>query len=182
MPALKQIVPTKEWTTLPRLKSGPWDKEPDKAQWQYSPTIACMVHRGGGQAWCGYVGVTEGHPLFGMEYDEVETKYNLDVHGGLTFSALCDGDEEKGICHVATDENGKPIEAWWLGFDCAHYTDIRPNFADKYMLQHDEEMATKYPLAHHDEVYRDYAYVRAETERLAEQIDALDKNVTVKEK
>src|SRR5947209_3531858 len=167
MPAVKQIVPAKEWTTLPRLKSGPWDNEPDKAQWQFSPTIACMVHRGGGQAWCGYVGVTKGHPLFGMNYDEVEEKYDIQVHGGLTFSAMCDGDEENGICHVATDEKGKDIRAWWLGFDCAHYRDLRPNFADAYMAKFDEDMADKYPLA---QVYRDYAYVRAETERLAEQI------------
>lgn len=182
MPALEQIVPTKEWTTLPRLKSGPWDNEPDKAQWQYSPTIACMIHRGGGQAWCGYVGVTKGHPLFGMDYDEVEEKYNLGVHGGLTFSAMCDGNEENGICHVATDENGKEIEAWWLGFDCSHYMDKQPNFADEDRLKVNEEIEARYPIYDPERTYKDYAYVRVETERLAEQIAALDKNVKVKEK
>ena len=170
MPALTQIVPTKEWTYLPRLKHGPWDAEPDKAQWQYGPTIACMVHRGGGNAWCGYVGVTKGHPLFGMHYDSVHEKYGIDVHGGLTYSAMCDGDEEKGICHVATDEHGQPIEAWWLGFDCAHYMDKMPWFASNSDL---DQFC--------DGLYRDYAYVRAETERLAKQVAAIGNKVKVKE-
>ncbi|TAA11265.1 hypothetical protein EA658_16510 [Pseudoxanthomonas winnipegensis] len=67
---------------------------------------------------CGYVAVPEGHPLFGVGYDEAKPA-QLDedgdgyfkVHGGLTYAA----------------GNGEyPVEAagvWWFGYDCAHAWD-----------------------------------------------------------
>ena len=51
---------------------------------------------------CGYVGVPEGHPLYGKHYDDVD----VDVHGGLTYSNLED-------------------ELWTFGYDCAHWDDAR---------------------------------------------------------
>ena len=72
----------KEWTTEAGLK----------AQVCATP----MGHR------CGYVGVPEGHPLYGKHYDDVD----VDVHGGLTFS---------------NDEDG----LWLFGYDCAHFDDAK---------------------------------------------------------
>jgi hypothetical protein len=68
----------KEWTTRAGLKAV---------------VIALdMGHR------CGYVCVTKDHPWYGK--DDVD----LDVHGGLTYSDMRDGD-------------------WWFGYDCAHLGD-----------------------------------------------------------
>ena len=164
MAVVKQIVPTKEWTHTKRRKleawrDGPWLTEPDKAQWQYNPYIACMLKRNPMGAWCGYAGVTPGHPLYQVDYDSAG---DIDVHGGLTYSAMCDGDEEKGICHVAKGIDGEEVEAWWLGFDCAHALDavpllsVLPGFPKSSILSNGH--------------YWTYEEVRAETERLAKQL------------
>src|SRR5574343_1308729 len=51
---------------------------------------------------CGYIEIPQGHPLYGVGYDEDEMPY-FDVHGGLTFSG--------------TFQN---LDGWWIGYDCAH--------------------------------------------------------------
>lgn len=79
---------------------GPWQTEPDKIQWQDMATgLACLAVRHPVHGhWCGYVGVPEGHPLFGKSYDDAE---RFDVHGGITFADTCQEDEqEQGICHI----------------------------------------------------------------------------------
>lgn len=101
-----------EYRTTDRSKwgSGPWDQEPDKVQWKDEQTgLPCLMVRNHGGAWCGYVGVSEGHPLFAKEYsacvfpekhDDHEAKddgwhYNcspqgfLSAHGGITFANFC---------------------------------------------------------------------------------------------
>lgn len=57
---------------------------------------------------CGYVKVTEKHPWFGMDYNDVPA----DVHGGLTFG------EPDVHCGKGGPDNG-----FWFGFDCAHAGD-----------------------------------------------------------
>ena len=65
---------------------GPWDQEPDKRQWQDEATgLPCLIVRGPAGALCGYVGVPEGHPAHGKDYDDVE----VSCHGGLTFARGC---------------------------------------------------------------------------------------------
>ena len=56
---------------------------------------------------CGYVRVPLGHPWHGKGYENINAK----VHGGLTFA---EPDED---CGKGEDN------AWWVGFDCAHYGD-----------------------------------------------------------
>jgi len=89
---------------------GPWDNEPDKIQWQDPATrLPCLIVRGPIGALCGYVGVYEWHPLFGVGYSECpkgeacsERKPDgdyqycdhrpesaLTVHGGLSFADRC---------------------------------------------------------------------------------------------
>jgi hypothetical protein len=101
---------------------GPWNAEPDKVQWIDAATgLDCIARRGGGGAWCGYVGVPERHKYFGSHYDDVD----VDCHGGLTFADRCHaGAEETAICHVPFD--GRSDKIWWLGFDCAHAGDLVP--------------------------------------------------------
>jgi len=131
------------------LPDGPWQGEPDRLEFEHAG-MPCLLLRN--SSWCGYVGVPPGHPWHGRDYDEV-LPYP-DVHGGLTYAASCNG----LICHVP--KPGESDDVWWLGFDCAHSGDLC-----LYSLVLDR------PRGY--ETYRDIGYVRRETERLAEQVKAV---------
>lgn len=99
---------------------GPWQHEPDHVELRYcgTPKFPCLISRSPTTgALCGYVGVPEGHPFFG-----VDPCLALDVHGGITYVGKCQGK----ICHVP--RTGEPHVIWWLGFDCAHLDDFCPIF------------------------------------------------------
>ena len=104
---------------------GEWDDEPDKRQWQDEATgLPCLLVRSPGGHLCGYVGVSEGHPLYRLD-DSHSDFPCLDCHGGVTFTGACqpsDDGESRGICHVPGD--GEPDHVWWIGFDCAHSGDF----------------------------------------------------------
>jgi len=152
----------KTWTTADKSSwgPGPWQDEPDKEQWADETTgFACLLKRSTHSgSLCGYVGVPEGHPWHGKNWDDVDA----DVHGGLTYSGLCqEGPEETTICHVPAP--GEPEPLYWLGFDCAHAWDIMPAMdAQLAGLGHP-------PVRCGDEHYRTAAYVRAECASLAQQ-------------
>jgi hypothetical protein len=139
---------------------GPWDKEPDKIQFMDAETgLPCLIvradHHG---ALCGYVGISEGHPYFSSSYDN---HYDLEAHGGLTFSDFCvESDKEHGICHIPGE--GEPDRVYWLGFDCAHSGDFCPAYSDWSSFRGKEER------------YRTLDYVRAECARLARQLKAVE--------
>lgn len=159
---------TKTWTTVDRSEwnSGPWDGEPDKTQWTDAATgLPCIARRGGGGAWCGYVGVPEGHPWHGKDYCDIETA--PDVHGGVTFMGPCheEGDEATSICHVP--EAGEPDNVWWLGFDCGHHADLTPAYSSNLLRDlFDSREAS-------GAAYRTLDYVKAECASLARQaVDA----------
>ena len=140
------VVHTVDKSTWP---VGPWTNEPDKQQWQDPATgLACMIVRNDDSGnLCGYVGVPPGHSQHGANYNDVEA----DVHGGLTYGAVCRG----SVCHIP--EPGQPDDVYWLGFDCAHLGDLSPNMIRRgYTFQGD--------------VYRDFGYDRAECTRLAAQL------------
>lgn len=128
-----------QWTFVDRTDwpSGEWDNEPDKVQWTDEATgLVCLAHRSRMGAWCGYVGLPPSHPLYEREYGDIyKNVANLDVHGGLTYSAACQPNHDpvtgRGICHVP--EPGEPDNLWWLGFDCAHAGDLSPD-----MVKHQE--------------------------------------------
>lgn len=142
---------------------GPWHDEPDKVHWIDPETgLDCLAVRNGGGAWCGYVGLPPDHPFHGVDYDDAHDRADINVHGGLTFAASCHEDERGegyGICHIPLP--GRPADVWWLGFDCAHAWDLSPGYL-------------RYGLSLGDrEVYRDLAYVKAETTDLARQLAAV---------
>ena len=145
---------------------GPWDAEVcDKIQWQDPLTgLPCLAKRGPVGSWCGYIGVTPGHPFYGCDYGDCPIGCGaerwdcqhmpeavLSVHGGITFSGPCQEDREHGICH--TPDAGEPTEVWWLGWDTAHAGDSCPAM----------------PGIPGD-VYRTLAYVQEECARLARQL------------
>lgn len=161
------------YTTMGKKKEewglGSWNDEPDKVQWTDSETgYPCLAVRNHMGAWCGYVGLSEGHPAFGRRYDEVD----VDVHGGLTYADFCaEGPQESSICHIP--EPGQPDHVWWLGWDCAHAFDLVP-YMETYRRKTYE--GTGNPLwAEHDfsEQYRTLDYVRRETTSLARQLATL---------
>lgn len=55
---------------------------------------------------CAYIGVPPDHPLAGRDYDDIP----LEVHGGLTFGALGDGEHY-------------PAGTFWYGWDYGHSQD-----------------------------------------------------------
>ena len=130
---------------------GEWNNEPDRDQWVHAG-FACLIVRNGSGSWCGYVGVPSDHPDYGKDYDEVDAE----VHGGLTYASACAGN----ICHVPAA--GMPDDVWWLGFDTAHGGDVVP-FVAGFAATH---------LAFPDlgGTYKNLSYIKAETNRLAEQL------------
>jgi hypothetical protein len=88
-------------------------KEGDSHQWNYIAKngieIECLIKRNSSLALCGYVVITSDNELFGLDYDSIYSKVNIDVHGGLTYSDRGEG-------------------GWVIGFDCAHAGDLCPAF------------------------------------------------------
>ncbi len=148
--------------TRREIPKGPWTHEPDRINWKSHGLDCMMVRNPSGFHWCGYVGVPEGHPLFGKDYDSVKA----DVHGGLTHSDVCMGH----ICHQP--EPGSHDKIWWFGFDCAHGGDAMPGYL-RFEAKLPKEAAkifglnsNIFPLGG----YKTEDYVRAEVENLAIQI------------
>lgn len=145
-----------EWTYIDKSKwpEGQWNSEPDKLQWIDEATgLDCLIVRAPHSGHlCGYVGVPEGHKLFGKDDQDVE----VTVHGGLTFSGKCnESDKEHGICHRPFP--GRPDHVWWLGFDCAHLGDISPESIRRF----DTDYHATYKTVH---------YVKGQCRELAKQL------------
>lgn len=99
---------------------------------------------------CGYVRIPQGHPWHGKDDDEIAP----DVHGGITFAAA---DTHCG--------KGGADDAWWLGFDCAHYGDA----PDPALTDH-----THLWPHYEGETVKTTEYVKAECLHLIEQAVAAD--------
>lgn len=165
---------SKSWTTVDKSTwgDGPWQDEPDKAQWQDELTrLPCLMHRSrssGGL--CGYVGVPPGHPWYGVQHDAVgDDDAHVSVHGGLTFSDFCreGANESEGICHVPGP--GEPERVWWLGFDCGHSGDLSPA-VNATLRELGHERRCRFGESH--QTYRTLEYVKAQCARLAQQVAA----------
>lgn len=130
----------------------------------------------------GYVAVTKEHPFFGKSYSdkiklEQEPKFNgnyigllcaamgeehkdnlysLDlailVHGGLTYA-------KESLAGIEKDLFG---ELWWFGFDTSHAGDLSP---------YQDEISIRF--SNYDDEYRDFEYVKEQTQKLAEQLQLL---------
>ena len=159
---------TLEYRTIDKSgwTDGPWHAEPDKKQFTDEATgLPCLIVRNGAGNLCGYVGVSEGHPLFQLDYDAAYGyDVDVDVHGGLTYANFCVevGDIEHRICHLV--EPGENDRVWWLGFDTSHAGDLAPAY------QH--HFDATYRLRDY-ETYKDLAYVEAQCAHLAAQLAAM---------
>lgn len=146
-------------------REGPWDNEPDRADWEHAG-LPCFALRNQHGNWCGYAGVAQGHPLYGVPY--TNEAVDLDVHGGLTYSAAC----RPPICHVP--KPGEPDDVWWFGFDCGHAFDFSPGMdATLRRVSEGQHGGPAFDTTIFDmplTTYKDLGYVQAETCRLAEQL------------
>lgn len=91
-------------------------------KWEYEG-FQCVVkmqeigHR------CGYVGIPKGHELYCADYDEID----IGCHGGLTYADF-----------TLLDDNSNDI--WWIGFDCAHWGDLRDYESAKKLYKDNEKV------------------------------------------
>lgn len=122
---------------------GPWDDEPDEHDFIDGATgFPCALRRNSFGAWCGYIGVPDGHKLHGKGYgDEVpgaaiDPETRIDeigivtafVHAGLNKTTL----DVLVRCHGGLTYADKPWwpdekrATWFFGFDCSHSGDQCP--------------------------------------------------------
>jgi len=155
---------------------GPWQDEPDRAEWRDEvtglPCLALRTERSG--HWCGYVALPADHPW--VEQDPIYIQKNgvegtpggfapdlaVEVHGGITYGpARCQPlreDEEHPwlrICHAPRP--GESDDVRWIGFDC-HHTGY-----------HEADFAPGSGSNFRGATYRDLPYVQAQCALLAKQ-------------
>ena len=120
---------------------GPWDDEPDRLEWTDEATgLPCLIRRTRAGFLCGYVGVGEDHPFYGLDMSAVRDRDDCpDVHRGVTW-----GDRRP---------DNLPGDLWWIGFDCGHDGDESPARP-----------------THGWGIYANIYYVRGQVEILARQV------------
>ena len=158
---------------------GQWNSEPDSHVWNHMG-LRCAIrrHQDCGHL-CGYVGVSSGHPWYGKGYNDKVPWQNMenhkiDIDKMGTISCFCasihaDFDNKLlaivlilkahgGITYANSkaDYPTKHNKLWWFGFDCNHAGDYAPGSSSSG-------------------TYRDFDYVKNETEHLAEQLAAIAK-------
>jgi hypothetical protein len=143
--------PEQQAAVKERWGPGPWQAEPDRVQW-WSQGIPCLLIRGPFGQWNGYIGVPVGHPWYETDAPGAE------VHGGVTYS----GDDSPIIAWQGPE--GPSDVRWWIGFDCGHAWDIQPALDATFAA-----IAAPARYRVENEIYRDLAYARSETEALAAQ-------------
>lgn len=134
--------------------SGPWQDEPDLVEFR-AHGLPCVLRRNRSGAWCGYVGVPSEHPDARKGYRDLDLE--VDVHGGMTYAEPCN----EVACHIPAE--GEADTFYWFGFDCAHPFDLKPRARG---LLHPD----LWDRPSEEDIYRDVAYARGETESLAEQL------------
>lgn len=155
-----------------------------------------MAHR------CGYVGVEEGHPLYGKHYNSYldikkEDVMDREISGiiPLICAALDEDDRIRidayfhvhgGITYSDGGENSEyPIlsDLWWFGFDCGHsgdsndYTEAKKLFSSDIevirRIENNERLDKEYPV--YGKI-RSCEYVREECKKLADQLSEMRKS------
>lgn len=183
-------LPKSEWGP------GPWQDEPDRLDWTDEATgLPCRIIRAPVTgALCGYVGVRDGHPWYGLPYNaKVVTPkdYGLRTFGDRAnviahfIHALRDEPhtEDTITIDMALEVHGgctwaefmEENDLWWFGFDCAHAGDVCPAMNALFRYLNREHPELKIPMRERRdwETYRTLDYVRVECAGLARQLHNL---------
>ena len=84
----------------------------------------------------GYVCLPVGHPCFGMGYDSIHNKYEINCNGRLTFSRPS---------NELKDWKEKPDGEYWIvGFDTAHSWDSLERWPKEAVLRETENLAKQF--------------------------------------
>lgn len=124
--------------------------EPNNYKWvdSHSGYLCYIVRHGIFGSLCGYVRIPKNHSLYRKDRYKIR-ELALNVHGGITYSGI-------GIRRYG----GGNVRGFFIGFDCAHYKDL--------VLSHIQGNICT------DVVYRDLAYVKSETTKLAKQLKRIE--------
>lgn len=63
--------------------------------------------------YCGYIGLSEGHPAYGMSVDELKLRCRRQPHRGITWAQHRPGGGRQ-------DTPPEEHTFWWFGFSCSH--------------------------------------------------------------
>lgn len=140
---------------------GPWYNEPDFLDWvdeetQYPcyiirhPAFGCLL---------GYVRLSKEHPLFGKDLSSYDSKYDIDVHGGVSHA-----NEKFPGCSLPQITLNHDEGYWYIGFDCAHAGDVAP------ALDLAPGGYNNYPYG----TYKDVNFVKNECKKLAAQLKSFE--------
>jgi len=147
---------------------GAWMDEPDRVEFRYNGLDCLIVRNERMFNLCGYVALPKAHPFHKKGYDDM----GYDVHGGLTYSDLCD---DHRICHATDDD--KAEKAFWIGFDCAHGGDFVPGLeiVDRMIREKTNSPFSQGILKSKSYTkYRDIEYVTKEIKDLVRQVNTDD--------
>lgn len=148
-----------------------------------SDGLPCVMIRE--HVWCGYVGVGQDHPWYGLPYNSIIKptkdmleKRHINDFGPMDFflQMISDRDPAEGIeialalrvhggvtwsdDHVPKKE---PDGYWYFGFDCGHAGDYNPLLEEMYRWIEERSISTR-------GLWRDQQYVVSECQQLAAQL------------
>lgn len=88
----------------------------------------------------GYVILDRNHPISGMYYSDIDEKYDIEVHGGITFA------DQLSIFKHSTDLSKTPElldyqDYWVIGFDTQHADDNPEKWNAESTLKETERFA-----------------------------------------
>ena len=153
-----------QWNVKHRTYGRDCGPEPDLALWRDSDTgLVCMIKRGHYGHLCGYVGVPNGHKLFGLSDEFEPILQGLRVHGAVTYSGQITtfGAFPAMLGFVDNELSFKNTDVWFIGFDAAHSTDLVPmSFGLPGLLGSSSG----------DGTYKDFGFMREQCTQLAKQI------------
>jgi hypothetical protein len=149
---------------------GEWNLEPDYASFIHDATaFPCLAKRNLFGAWCGYVGVDDGHPLFLIEVEHEVYKY-IDVHGSVG---------SVGYFPEDAVSFAPPRRLWWIGFDAMQDTDLCPYFESETVRQQKTEhkLLKGLNLPKVKIVYRTFDFMIKQINCLADQLGTFDPRI-----
>ncbi len=178
-------LPKEEWGP------GPWQDEPDELTWTDESTgYKCHIRRTWMGSLCGYVGLSEGHRLYGKSYsyrfptgaftrnqteidqqgaiplmlESMQTRMNVN-DGCLPLDCLINVHGSITFSNMWPDlEDG----LWYMGFDCGHCDDYQPG-----LIASTEKALDHFSPLREYGTYRTIEYVKDQCRELARQLHEL---------